>query len=231
MRIGIIGAGNIGSTLTRRLAELGHDVEVANSRGPQTLQDLARETGATAVSAREAAKGKDLVVVTIPQGRVRELPEDLFGGGDDHTVVVDTGNYYPRQRDGRIAAIEAGMAESRWVEQQIGHPVVKAFNNIFADHLLHTGKPAGDPYRIALPVSGDDAEAKEVVMRLIDDLGFDAVDAGGLDESWRQQPSSPVYTRDLNREGVRRGLAEASPTRAPEWTGTDESPGTFANPR
>jgi predicted dinucleotide-binding enzyme len=231
MKIGIIGAGNIGSTLTRRLTQLGHEVEVANSRGPQTLQDLAAETGATAVDTRQAARGKQLVVVTIPEARVPELPDGLFARPDDGTVVVDTGNYYPRHRDGRIEAIEAGLPESRWVEQQLGHPVVKAFNNINSDHLLRRGAPAGAPERIALPVSGDDPAAKEMVMRLIDELGFDAVDAGGLDESWRQQPGTPVYTADRDAEGVRQGLTEASPGRAPEWHATDRSPGTFADPR
>ncbi|HEX5520471.1 MAG TPA: NAD(P)-binding domain-containing protein, partial [Longimicrobiaceae bacterium] len=150
MKIGIIGAGHIGGTLTRRFTELGHDVAVANSRGPETLRDLAAETGATAVTAREAARGRDLVVVTIPEGRVPELPDDLFSGAPAEVVVVDTGNYYP-QRDGKIEAIEDGMTESRWVAEQLGRPVVKAFNNIRAQHLLENGRPAGTPGRIALP--------------------------------------------------------------------------------
>jgi predicted dinucleotide-binding enzyme len=132
-------------------------------------------------------------------------------------VVVDTGNYYPRQRDGRIAEIEQGMPESRWVEKQLGRPVVKAFNNIHAEHLMKYGRPAGAPGRLALPVAGDDPSAKAVVMRLIDELGFAPVDAGGLDESWRQQPDTPVYGTNHDAEGVRRGLAEASPERKPEW--------------
>ena len=193
MKIGIIGAGQIGGTLTRRLTALGHEVFVANSRGPETLAGLAGETGAKAVSAAEAVRGVDLVVVTIPEKNVPDLPAGLFAGVDPTVVVVDTGNYYPRSRDGRIEAIEAGMPESRWVEQQLGRPVIKAFNNIFAAHLLELGKPAGAPGRIALPVAGDDP-AKTVVLRLVDELGFDGVDAGGLDESWRQQPATPVYT-------------------------------------
>jgi 8-hydroxy-5-deazaflavin:NADPH oxidoreductase len=211
MKIGIIGAGQIGGTLTRRLTALGHEVSVANSRGPETLADLAAETGATAVPVPVAVRGVDLVVVTIPQKNVPNLPAGLFADTDERVVVVDTGNYYLRQRDGRIEAIEAGMPESRWVEQQLGRPVVKAFNNIFARHLLELGRPAGTPGRIALPVAGDDEEAKAVVLRLIDELGFDGVDAGGLDESWRQQPGSPVYTKDFDAGGVRRALSEASP--------------------
>src|SRR5450755_2197635 len=160
MNIGIIGAGNIGGTLTRRLRALGHSVAVANSRGPQTLAALASETGATAVTVEEAARGKDLVVVTIPLKHIVRLPAGLFAN-DAGTVVVDTGNYYPRQRDGRIDAIEAGLPESRWVERQLGRPVIKAFNNIYAEHLLEKGQPAGTPERIALPVAGDDARSKK----------------------------------------------------------------------
>ena len=217
MNIGIIGAGHIGGTLTRRLTALGHVVSVANSRGPETLADLSEETGAAAVSVRAAARGQDLVIVTIPERSIPELPDDVFAGVPGETVVVDTGNYYP-QRDGRIAQIEGGMPESRWVERQLGRPVVKAFNNIQAQHLMDLGRPAGTPNRIALPVAGDDDAAMAVVMNIVDALGFDAVDAGGLDESWRQQPGTPVYGADLDADGTRRALAEASPERPPEFS-------------
>ena len=217
MKIGIIGAGHIGSALARQFTTAGHDVAVANSRGPETLTALAAETGATAVSAHEAARGRDVVVVTIPQKHVAHLPADLFAGVPAGVVVVDTGNYYPQQRDGRIAEIEAGTTESRWVTQRLGRPVVKAFNTIYAQHLLEHGKPAGSAGRIALPVAGDDAAAKAVVLKLLDEIGFDGVDAGGLDESWRQQPATPVYGTDYDAAGVRRALAEASPERKPEW--------------
>jgi len=217
MRIGIIGAGQIGSTLARRLTALGHQVFIANSRGPETLAQLAAETGAAAVSVTQAARSGGLVIVTIPEKDVPNLPRGLFRGRPPGVVVVDTGNYHPRERDGRIDAIEAGTPESRWVEQQLARPVVKAFNNIFADHLLEFGQPAGAPGRIALPVAGDSAAAKGVVLRLIDELGFDGVDAGGLDESWRQQPGTPVYQTDLDVKGVRRALSEATRNRAPAW--------------
>ncbi len=230
MKIGIIGAGQIGGTLTRRLTALGHKVLVANSRGPESLKALAAETGATPVVVRDAVRGVDLVVVTIPEKNVLNLPKGLFAETDPKVVVVDTGNYYPRQRDGRIDGIESGLTESRWVEKQLGRPVIKAFNNIYASHLLERGKPAGTKGRIALPVAGDDAKAKAVVIRLVDELGFDAVDAGGLDESWRQQPGTPVYTKDFDVAGVKRGLAEASPERGPGWRGTAKSPGSFIAP-
>ncbi|HEX8847923.1 MAG TPA: NAD(P)-binding domain-containing protein [Gemmatimonadaceae bacterium] len=216
MRIGIIGAGHIGGTLARRLAALGHEVSVANSRGPETLADLARESGAKAVTVEEAARGKEVVIVTIPEKNIPSLPKGIFDP-TDHTVVVDTGNYYPRNRDGRIDAIEEGTTESRWVERQIGHPVVKAFNNIYAQHLMERGKPKGAPGRIALPVAGDDEHGKQLVIALLDELGFDGVDAGGLDESWRQQPATPVYGTDFDAAGVRRALAKASPERPADF--------------
>ena len=209
MNIGIIGAGHIGGTLARRFRALGHDVAVANSRGPDTLRELADETGAQPVTVEEAARGRDLVVVTIPEKNVPSLPKDLFADVPASTVVVDTGNYYPRQRDGRIAEIEDGMAESRWVANQLGRSVVKAFNNIQSGRLLSGGLPAGDPKRIALPVAGDDPAAKGVVLHLVDELGFDAIDAGTLDDSWRQQPGTPVYGTDLDAAGVLQALADA----------------------
>ena len=230
MKIGIIGAGQIGGTLTRRLTALGHKVFVANSRGPETLSDLAAETGATAVSVPEAARGVELIVVTIPEKNIPNLPAGLFTDTPDRVVVVDTGNYYPRQRDGRIEAIEAGLPESQWVAQQLGRAVVKAFNNIYARHLLDLGRPKDAADRIALPVAGDDKAAKAIVLKLVDELGFDGVDAGGLDESWRQQPGTPVYIKDFDAEGVRRALSEAKKERTTEWCGTENSPGSFAAP-
>jgi 8-hydroxy-5-deazaflavin:NADPH oxidoreductase len=218
MKIGIIGAGRIGGTLTRRLTALGHDVSVANSRGPETLADLAAETGAHASTLADVAKDKEVVIVTIPEKAVAELPKGLFDAVDERTVVVDTGNYYPR-RDGRIAAIESGTTESRWVSQQLGRPVVKAFNTIYAQHLLERGRPAGERGRIALPIAADNPADTAVVSRLIDELGFDAVDGGGLDDSWRQQPGTPIYAADLDAESARRALAGASSERKPQFRG------------
>ncbi|MFB9179541.1 NADPH-dependent F420 reductase [Dactylosporangium sucinum] len=206
MRIGIIGSGNIGGTLTRRFRELGHDVTVANSRGPGSLAGLAAETGATPGTAEEAVNAGDLVVVAVPLRAVPQLPTAAFAG----KLVVDTDNYYP-PRDGRVAAIEEGTTSSRWTARHLpGAVVVKAFNNIRAEHLLGHGRPAGSAGRIALPVAGDDPAAKRTVMSLVDDLGFDPVDAGGLDDSWRQEPETPVYGTDRDADGVRAGLAEAT---------------------
>jgi 8-hydroxy-5-deazaflavin:NADPH oxidoreductase len=226
LKIGVIGAGNIGSALTRHFTRLGHDVAVANSRGPESLAGLAKETGAKAVTVTEASRGRDLVVVTIPEREISNLPPGLFKGAPESLIVIDTGNYYPRHRDGRIDGIEDGMPESRWVEQQLGHPVIKVFNNIYAEHLAKMGKPPGTRGQIALPV-GDSAKAKAVVMGLVNDMGFDAVDTGGLDESWRQQPGTPVYAADFDDAGVREALRKATSERKPEWRATPNSPGTF----
>jgi 8-hydroxy-5-deazaflavin:NADPH oxidoreductase len=213
MKIGIIGAGQIGGTLARRLTALGHEVSIANSRGPETLAGLAKETGAKAVTVEQAARAGELVIVTIPMKNIPKLPAGLFKNLPENVVVVDTGNYYPQQRDGRIDAIENGTTESRWTSQQLGRPVVKAFNNIYAQHLLEKGKPKGAPGRIALPVAGDDRRAKDIVIRLLDQLGFDGVDAGSLDDSWRQQPATPVYGTDFDAAGVKKGLSESKPER------------------
>jgi predicted dinucleotide-binding enzyme len=201
VRIGIIGSGNIGGTLTRLLTRLGHDVSVANTRGPESLADLAAETGATPATPQDAVAGAELVVLAIPLHAVPGLP-DLAG-----KLVVDANNYYPG-RDGRIAEIEDGAASSRWVAGRLaGARVVKAFNTIQSSHLLERGRPAGEPGRIALPVAADDPEAKETVMGLVEALGFDAVDGGGLDDSRRQEPGTAVYGADLDAERARAALA------------------------
>ncbi|GAA4245527.1 NADPH-dependent F420 reductase [Dactylosporangium darangshiense] len=205
MKIGIIGSGHIGGTLTRRLRELGHDVTVANSRGPGSLAGLAAETGAIAGTAAEAAHA-ELVILAVPLRAVPALPAaDLAG-----RVVIDADNYYP-SRDGQIAEIDGGSTSSRWTAGLLpGAQLVKVFNNIQSDHLLGMGRPPGSAGRIALPVAADDATAKRLVMGLVDELGFDPIDAGGLDDSWRQEPGTPVYGTDGDADEVRAGLAAAT---------------------
>lgn len=206
MDIGIIGSGNIGSTLARDLTKLGHRVAVANSRGPASLQSLAAETGATTATVEQAARARDVVIIAVPEKAVPQLPREILAASS--AVVVDTGNYYP-SRDGRIAEIEGGLAESEWVARVLGVRVVKAFNNIVAPSLATRGLPAGAPGRVCLSVAGDDPRAKEVVLGLIDALGFDGIDAGSLSGSWRQQPGSPAYCRDLDADGLSAALAQA----------------------
>lgn len=229
-KIGIIGFGNIGGALTRLFTKAGHKVAVANSRGPASLAALARETGARPATVAETVRDSEIVVIAVPMQRVGSLPSGLFDAAPATLIVVDTSNYYPQQRDGRIEPIEAGMTESGWVERQLGRPVIKLFNSIRAESLLNKGRPGGDAGRVALAVAGDDPKAKATVMRLVEDIGFDAVDAGTIAQSWRQQPGSPGYLRDYDAAGVRRALAEATEARTPDWRATPNSPGTFASP-
>jgi 8-hydroxy-5-deazaflavin:NADPH oxidoreductase len=206
MEIGIIGSGNIGGTLARHLSALGHHVSIANSRGPASLAALSAETGATAATVEQAAGARDLVIIAVPETAVPRLPRDILAASP--AVVVDTGNYYP-SRDGRIAGIEDGLTDSEWVARVLGVPVVKAFNNIVAPNLATRGVPAGTPGRICLSVAGDQPLAKERVLGVIDALGFDGIDAGTLAESWRQQPGTPAYCRDLDADGLHAALAQA----------------------
>ena len=219
MRIGIIGAGQIGGTLTRRLRALGHEVVVANSRDPDSLTELATATGARAAWAHEVPSLVELVIVAIPEGAVERLPQGLFDGVPLRIPVVDTGNYYPRERDGTIADIEAGMPESQWVSQTLGRPVIKAFNTLHAGSLMGKGMPHGAQGRIAVPVAGDDAQGKQMVMQLIDQLGFDPIDAGSLAESWRQQPGTPIYGAQLNVDDAKAALIAARRERPAAYRG------------
>jgi 8-hydroxy-5-deazaflavin:NADPH oxidoreductase len=223
MRIGVIGAGNMGGTLARLLAKLGHHVSIANSRGPGSLTVLAAEIGATPVAIVSAAKAGEIVILAIPTKAVADLPRGLFAKVPSSVVVIDVGNYHPELRDGRIDAIDRGMLDSQWVAQQIGHPVIKAFNNILATSLLEKGVPRGTRGRIALSVAGDPSDAKGAVLRLVDDLGFDPVDGGVLDDSWRQQPGTPAYCRDLEAAALRRALAEADRSRISEYRAEREA--------
>jgi predicted dinucleotide-binding enzyme len=206
MDIGIIGSGNIGSALARRLTALGHRVLIANSRGPASLAAVAAETGATVATVEHAARAQDVISIAVPEAAVPRLPRDILAATS--AVVVDTGNYYP-SRDGRIAEIDGGLTDSEWVARVLGRPVIKAFNNIIADSLATRGVPSGAPGRICLSVAGDDPRAKERVLGLINALGFDGIDAGTLADSWRQQPGTPAYCRDLDADGLKVALAQA----------------------
>jgi 8-hydroxy-5-deazaflavin:NADPH oxidoreductase len=214
MKIGIIGAGNIGSALAGHLRKLQHTVLIANSRGPQTLSRVAQETGATPVNISQAAKGVDLLVIAIPMKSVPALPKDLLADLPAASPIIDTGNYYPL-RDGKIPEIERAMVESEWTSHVLGRPVIKAFNNIVADSLLRKGLARGEKNRIALPVSGEDERSKQIVMALLDRMGFDAMDAGPLSESWRYQPGTPAYCADATIEQLPALLKRAKRDKAP----------------
>jgi len=215
LRIGIVGAGNVGEALARLFAQAGHTVKIANSRGPSTLADVVQRTGASAATVEDAVKDAQLIVVTIPQKAVVELGQKaLFSQLPADTIVIDTGNYYPH-RDGAMGEFDSeSVTESRWTEKHLGHAVIKAFNNIFFHSLSTQAKPTGTAGRIALPVAGDNAAHKATVIALLDQIGFDGVDAGSVDDSWRQQPGTPVYTTDYDVEGVKRALSRADRSRS-----------------
>jgi 8-hydroxy-5-deazaflavin:NADPH oxidoreductase len=207
MRIGVIGSGHIGATVARRLVAAGHEVAIANSRGRDAVAATAHEVGAEPATAQEAAAFADRVVIeAVPFGAYPGLPADALEG----KVVVDASNYYPG-RDGTIPEAEDGRATSRLVQDHLpGSRVVKAFNTIYWQRIRDEHRPAGDPDRLAVPVAGDDEEAKTLVSDLVDQIGFDPVDAGSLDDSVRQQPDTPVYNRPLDAAGVRAALASAA---------------------
>lgn len=192
--VGLIGSGHIGGTVARLAVAAGYDVVLSNSRGPETLADLVAELGAHARAGTPAEAGAagDLVVVTIPLGAYASVPAGPLAG----KVVIDTNNYYPA-RDGVIPELESGSATTGGLLQRhLGSArVVKAMNNIFFKHLLSLARRPGAPDRSALPIAGDDAAARETVIAFLDRLGFDAVDAGGLAESWRFEKDMPAYAK------------------------------------
>src|SRR3954452_4697513 len=180
MKIGILGVGHIGKTLARKLAAAGHDVKVANSRGPETIDPDVLGTGARAVRTAEAVQAVDVVILSIPLNRMAEIAP-LIAKLPNDTVVMDTSNYYP-QRDGAIDALDAGQVESLWVAELLGRPIVKAWNTIGSDSFAKKGKPAGTPGRIAIPVAAEREQDRKVGMALVEDTGLDAFDAGSLAE-------------------------------------------------
>jgi predicted dinucleotide-binding enzyme len=197
MKIGIIGTGQIGSALVRQYTKAGREVKMTNASGIEKLKGLEGETGAKAVSLKEVVQDIDVLVVSIPFCQIPNLAEALGQSISDDTIIIDTTNYYPT-RDGRIIEVENGMLESDWVSNQLSRSVVKVYNSILAGSLVQAGLPKGSINRIALPVSGNDGQAKKIAMTLLNDSGFDALDIGDLANSWKQQPGSPVYCTDLN---------------------------------
>jgi 8-hydroxy-5-deazaflavin:NADPH oxidoreductase len=206
--IGLIGAGHIGSQIARLAVRSGYDVVVSNSRGPETLSSLVAELGARARAGTplDAAKAGDIVVVTIPLKNYQSVPAEPLAG----KIVIDTNNYYP-QRDGHIPELDSESTTTAELLQ--AHlpksKVVKAFNHIYAAELTTDGRPAGTPNRRALVIAGDDPAAKATVTRLLDEFGFDTVDAGPLAEGWRIQRDTPGYGPRRNAEELRRDLANA----------------------
>lgn len=213
MRIGILGTGHIGKTLVKRLSAAGHDVKVANSRGPETIGADLLISGARPVTTQEALLDVEVVILSIPLNVIPKIAH-LIAELPEETVVIDTSNYYPF-RDDKIEAIEAGQVESLWVSEQLGRPIVKAWNAIGSASLAHKSKPAGDTNRIAIPVAADRDSDTAVAMTLVGDTGLDAVYSGPLAESWRQQPGAPVYCTDLTLAEIEPALAAAERARLP----------------
>jgi predicted dinucleotide-binding enzyme len=212
MNISIIGAGNIGATLATKLSAAGYTVKLANSKGPETIADIARKAGSTAVTSEDALRDAELVILAIPFTAHNSLA-GLLSSLPDTVPVIDTSNYYPF-RDGSIAEVENGMPESVWASARLGHPVIKAWNALLAKTLSDKGLPENAPDRIAVPVAGDDERAKRVAMVLVSETGFDAVDAGSLSESWRQQPGSPAYCTELSVAELKLALTAADKKQA-----------------
>lgn len=214
MRIGILGTGHIGGTLVKKLSAAGHDVKVANSRGPETIEAALLNNGAHAVTKQEALAGVEAIILSIPLNSIPDLAP-MLASVPDETVVIDTSNYYP-WRDYRIEAIDQGQVESLWVVEQLNRPIAKAWNAIGSASLATKGQPKGTPGRIAIPVAADRDRDRDVAMRLVEDTGLDAVDAGMLAASWRQQPGAPVYCTDLTRDEIGPALAAAERDRLPK---------------
>ncbi|WP_207841629.1 NADPH-dependent F420 reductase [Williamsia soli] len=213
MRIGILGAGSIGSTVARRLSQAGHDVKVANSREPETIDASVCEFGARRVEAHEVAADVDVLVTSIPFNKMPGIVS-LVAALPPEVVIVDTSNYYPH-RDGNFPAVDAGQAESVWMSETLGRPVVKAWNAITSQSFATKAMPPGTEGRIAIPVAGDDADGRDIAMRLVEESGFDAFDSGFLADSWRLQPASPAYCTDLTCKEMPAALAAADKTSIP----------------
>jgi len=206
--IGTIGAGHIGSQVARLAIASGDDVVISNSRGPETLSALVAELGprARAATPVEAARAGDLVVVSVPLKNYRDVPAEPLAG----KIVIDTNNYYP-ERDGHIPELDnESTTTAELLQAHLGRAkVVKAFNHIYAAELTTHGQPSGSPNRRALVIAGDDAGAKATVTHLLDQFGFDTVDAGPLKEGWRIQRDTPGYGPRRTADELRRDLAAA----------------------
>lgn len=204
----------MGRVLARKLAAAGHDVKVANSRGPHTIEADVLETGAHAGTSEEAASGVDALILAMPHPAFETIRQ-LVAALPEQVVVIDISNYFPG-RDGVNPELEAGKVESEWTQEFFGRPITKAWNNIGMVSFEGNGRPKGQPDRIAAPVAGDRAHDREVAMALMEDTGFDGFDTGTLADSWRQQPGSPVYCTDLPYDEMGPALASAERERLPK---------------
>lgn len=206
MRIGVIGSGEMGVCLASKFRMLGHEVSITNSRGPDSLMQLSKQLKVKAESTEEILDKNQVIVVAIQQFNIPSLPLSLFKNLSKQVVVIDTGNYYPTLRDGIIPGLEESGIDSLWVQQQLGTGVIKVFNSILATSLRDFAKASGNQDRIALAVSGDNQHSKELVFKMVDELGFDSFDIGSIYDSWKQQPGSPIYCRDITVRELHRRI-------------------------
>ncbi|MGG0916478.1 NAD(P)-binding domain-containing protein [Bacillus velezensis] len=211
MRFGIIGAGVIGTNISKKLVENGHNVKIAETRGIEHLKG--RELDATPVNLEDVITNIDVLIISLPSVVMPSIRNIVDKVGEE-VIVVDTSNYYPF-RDNKIKEIENGMVESVWVSNQLGRPVIKAFNNQLAYTLENKGAPKGASGRIAYAIASNDQAHKQVIMDVANELGFDAVDSGSLSDSWRQQPGTPAYCTELTKEELTEALKKADKEKAP----------------
>jgi predicted dinucleotide-binding enzyme len=211
MRFGIIGAGTIGSIISKKLVKTGHDVKIADARGIEHLEG--KELAGTPVLVEDVITNIEVLIISLP---IKALPSirNIIEQVEEEVIVVDTSNYYP-SRDDKIEEIENGMVESVWVSNQLGRPIIKAFNNLLANTLENEGTPEGTSERIAIAIAGNNVSQKQIIMGVVNQLGFDAVDSGSLSDSWRQQPGTPAYCTELTKEELTKALKKANIEKAP----------------
>ncbi|HDG8499622.1 TPA: NAD(P)-binding domain-containing protein [Staphylococcus aureus] len=211
MKFGIIGSGEIGATLSHKLYDNGHQVKVADVRSIKHLEG--KNIGGQAVELENISEDIDVLILSIPidvMPKVRHIISNM----SENIIIVDTSNYYPF-RNNKIEAIENGIPESVWVSQQLGKSVIKAFNNQLAYTLANKGAPKDSENRIAMAVAGNDIKEKEIIMNIVSEVGFDTIDSGELKDSWRQQPGTPAYCTELNKEDLKAALENANKNEAP----------------
>ncbi|WP_144645179.1 NADPH-dependent F420 reductase [Priestia megaterium] len=211
MRFGIIGAGSIGSIISKKLVENGQDVKIADARGMEHLEG--KDIAGTPVPVENAIKDIEVLIISLPTKAIPSIRNIINQVGEE-VIIVDTSNYYPF-RDGKIEEIENGMVESVWVSNQLGRPVIKAFNNLLAYTLENEGTCEDSSGRIAMAVAGNDPAQKQVVMGIVYELGFEAIDSGSLSDSWRQQPGTPAYCTELTKDELTKALKKANKEKAP----------------
>ncbi|PAD34208.1 NADPH-dependent F420 reductase [Terribacillus saccharophilus] len=211
MKFGIIGAGSIGSIISKKLVENGHDVKIADARGMEHLEG--KDLAGKPVRAEDAITNIEVLILSLPL-RALSSVRDIIEKVGEEVIVVDTSNYYPG-RDDKIEEIENGMVESIWVSNQLGRPFIKAFNNLLAYTLENEGTPDGASGRIAMAVAGDNIEQKQIIMDVVNQIGFDTVDGGSLSDSWRQQPGTPAYCTELTKDELTKALEKANKEKAP----------------